>query len=73
MKAEHFILQISRYGLGRSPNHGEETKTQNVWSHLTILWHREDNSARDSEMNKVWKTEKEMGTKNEQEWSLEIP
>ena len=45
-----------------SPNHGKETETQMVWSHLKILWHGEDNSARDSERSKKErKTEEEMG------------
>ena len=35
-----------------SPNHGKETETQIVWPHLKILWHGEDNSARDSERSK---------------------
>ena len=42
--------------------HGKETETQMVWPHLKILWHGEDNSARDSERSKKErKTEKEMG------------
>ena len=45
-----------------SPNHGKETETQMVWPHLKILWHGEDNSARDSERSKKKrKTEEEMG------------
>ena len=43
-------------------NHGKETETQMVWTHLKILWHGEDNSAGDSERSKkVRKTEEEMG------------
>ena len=38
-----------------------ETETQMVWPHLKILWHGEDNSARDSERSKARKTEEEMG------------
>ena len=34
------------------PNHGKETETQMVWPHLKILWHGEDNSAKDSERSK---------------------
>ena len=42
--------------------HGKETETQMVWPHLKILWHGENNSARDSEMSKKErKTEEEMG------------
>ena len=45
-----------------SPNHGKEKETQMVWPHLKILWHGEDNSARDSERSKKErKTEEEMG------------
>ena len=45
-----------------SPNHGKETETQMVWSHLEILWHGEDNSAKDNERSKkMWKTGEEMG------------
>ena len=45
-----------------SPNYGKETETQMVWPHLKILWHGEDNSARDSERSKKErKTEEEMG------------
>ena len=41
---------------------GKETETQMVWPHLKILWHGEDNSARDSERSKKErKTEEEMG------------
>ena len=40
----------------------QETETQMVWPHLKILWHGEDNSARDSERSKKErKTEEEMG------------
>ena len=28
------------------PHHGEETKTQMVWSHLTFLWHGKEISAK---------------------------
>ena len=34
---------------------------KSVWPHLKILWHGEDNSARDSERSKERKTEGEMG------------
>ena len=45
-----------------SPNHGEETETQMVWSHLRILLHGEGNSAGNSERSKKErKTEEEMG------------
>ena len=38
-----------------------ETEIQMVWPHLNILWHGEDNSARDSERSKKErKTEEEM-------------
>ena len=44
------------------PNYGKETETQMVWPHLKILWHGEDNSARDSDRSKKErKTEEEMG------------
>ena len=37
-------------------------RKQMVWPHLKILWHGEDNSARDSERSKKErKTEEEMG------------
>ena len=40
----------------------KETETQMVWPYLKILWHGEDNSARDSETSKKErKTEEEMG------------
>ena len=43
-------------------NRSKETETQMVWPHLKILWHGEDNSARDSERSKKErKTEEEMG------------
>ena len=39
----------------------KKRETQMVWPHLKILWHGEDNSARDSERNKKErKTEEEM-------------
>ena len=38
-----------------------------VWPHLKILWHGEDNSARDSERSKKErKTEEEMGRRGRQ-------
>ena len=44
------------------PNHGKEMEIQMVWPHFKILWHGEDNSARDSERSKKErKTEEEMG------------
>ena len=40
---------------------GKETETQMVWPHLKILWHGEDNSARDSDRSKKeTKTEEEI-------------
>ena len=49
-----------------SPNHGKEMETQMVWPHLNILWHGEDNSARDSERSKKErKTEEEMGRQHQ--------
>ena len=39
----------------------KKRETQMVWPHLKILWHGEDNSARDSERNnKERKTEEEI-------------
>ena len=59
------------------PNHGKETETQMVWPHLKILWHGEDNSAKDSERSKEErKTEGRDGKitpRTGREWGLEIP
>ena len=45
-----------------SPKHGKETETQMAWPNLKILWHGQNNSARDSERSKKErKTEEEMG------------
>ena len=49
-----------------SPNYGKETETQMVWPHLKILWHGEDNSARDSERSKK---EKKRWEDNIKEWT----
>ena len=43
-------------------NRGREMETQIVWPHLKMLWHGEDNSARDSERSKKdRKTVEEIG------------
>ena len=53
-----------------SPNQGKKTVTLMVWPHLKILWHGEDNSARDSERsNKERKTEEERWEDNIKEWT----
>ena len=44
----------------------KKRKTQMVWPHLKILWHGEDNSARDSERSqKERETEEEMGREHQ--------
>ena len=44
-----------------------------VWSHLKILWHGKDNSARDSEGEEDRRRDGKITSSNGQEWSLEIP
>ena len=51
-----------------SPNHGEETVTQMVWSHLMILCHSDDNSAADSERIKTERKTKDWED-NIKEWT----
>ena len=48
-----------------------------VWPHLKILWHGEDNSARDSEDKQEGEEDRrrdgKITSRNGREWGLEIP
>ena len=50
-------------------NHGKETETQIVWPHHKILWHGEDNSARNSERSKRRERQKKRWEDNTNEWT----